>query len=346
MKLHRVVAGAPVDQLTGMVLCHDVTANNVRLRKGQVLQLDDLLPLRSAARGEMHLIELEQGELAEEQAGRRLAAATAGDGVSPIAPSLGHWPLVANRRGVLNVSIDALREANLIEGVGIYTLFDGQIVDADEHVARAKIAPLVLKDRLVTEVERIAQNAEGLIRVRPFLPRRIGVVAAETLAESSAGRIRAVLAEKVSWLGSTLLDPVFVRLESEPLLAAMQEQLAAGAEVLLVAGTRPMDPLDASWHALQQFGVTVERFGVPAHPGSLLWIAWRGDVAILGVPTCGVFSRASVMDVILPRILTGERVGRVELAELGHGGFLTRDYAFRFPPYRGGGNHRGEVEDE
>jgi hypothetical protein len=82
---------------------------------------------------------------------------------------------------------------------------------------------------------------------------------------------------------------------------------------------------------------------VPAHPGSLFWLARRVEVPILGMPACGLFSQATVFDLILPRILTGERIGSAELAELGHGGLLTREMSFRFPPYRRASN-RGEVE--
>ena len=275
-----------------------------------------------------------------------MATAAAGDGVEAQAPSAGHWPLVATRRGVLDVSVDALRQANMLDGILIYTLFDGQIVDIGEHVARAKIAPLVLEERLVDEAERLAVEGSGLLRVRPFHPRRIGAVAAETLGGSAADRIRATLSEKVSWFGSTLLEPAFVVPDENALLDSISNLIGNDAEVLLVAGMKAMDPLDPCWLALRRFGVTVERFGVPAHPGSLLWIAWHGEIPILGVPTCGLFTQASVFDLILPRILAGERIGRRELAELGHGGFFTQDLRFRFPPYRGVAGPRGQVEDE
>jgi len=88
----------------------------------------------------------------------------------------------------------------------------------------------------------------------------------------------------------------------------------------------------------------MERHGVPAHPGSLFWLAYLADVPLLGMPACGLFSQATVFDLVLPRVLAGERVGRAWLAELGHGGFLTRDMAFRFPPYRPAAG-RGEVSE-
>jgi hypothetical protein len=37
---------------------------------------------------------------------------------------------------------------------------------------------------------------------------------------------------------------------------------------------------------------------------------------------------------VLPRLLAGETLSRAQLAGLGAGGLLTRDMAFRFPPYR------------
>ncbi|MDB4877961.1 MAG: MoeA [Gemmatimonadetes bacterium] len=326
-----------------MVLCHDVVANGVRLRKGQQLERGDVPMLRAAEWTELHLIELENGDVTEDEAGPRLAAAAAGDGVVVREPSAGHWPLVATRRGILDVSVGALRDSNLLEGVCIYTLFAGRVVDSGERVAQAKIAPLVMPERTVGEVERIARGSSGFVSVRPFEHRRIGVVAAESLAAGAAARVGAALEEKVAWFGSTLLQPAFVPPNAGALVAGMRVLIDKGAELLLVAGSKPMDPLDPCWLALTQFGVSVERFGVPAHPGSLFWIAWHGTLPILGVPTCGLLTQASVVDLILPRILAGDRIGRAELAELGHGGLLTRESSFRFPPYRGADYARGEV---
>jgi molybdopterin biosynthesis enzyme len=158
-------------------------------------------------------------------------------------------------------------------------------------------------------------------------------------------RFRDALGEKVAWFGSALLEPLFVRPDAGAIADAMGSLLAGGAQVITLAGTKAMDHLDPAFRALDRLGVAPERHGVPAHPGSLFWIARAGDVPILGMPTCGLFSQATVFDLILPRILAGDHVGRGDLAALGHGGFLTRDMSFRFPPYRAS-RARGEVGDE
>lgn len=104
-----------------------------------------------------------------------------------------------------------------------------------------------------------------------------------------------------------------------------------------------MNPMDPAFRALERLGATILRHGVPAHPGTLLWLARLESVPIVGVPSCGLFSRATVFDLVLARILAGLPVDAESLGRMGHGGYLTPDMAWRFPPYREGGT-RGEVE--
>jgi hypothetical protein len=65
----------------------------------------------------------------------------------------------------------------------------------------------------------------------------------------------------------------------------------------------------------------------------MIWIAAVGDAQLLGLPTCGMFSLATAADLVLPRLLAGERLTAESLADLGHGGLLTREMRFRFPAY-------------
>lgn len=344
MKPHRLTPTDALDAAAGMVLCQDVDVGGAKLAKGRVLGDADLAALRGGARPELHLIELEPGDVHEDAAGERLARAVPGEGVEARAPQQGHWPLAATRRGLLEVSEDALRRANAVEGVCVYTLYDGQVVDAGEIVARAKVLPFAIADDRLREAEAAARDASGIVRVRPFAARTAGAVVQESLGARAQQRFAETLGEKLAWFGATLMPPVLVAPESAAIAAALDRLVARGADLLVLAGAKPMDPLDPSWQALDAFGVRVESFGVPAHPGSLLWIAWRGDVPLLGMPTCGVFAHATAFDVVLPRVLAGERVTRAALQQLGHGGFLTAEMAFRFPAYRGAGSARGVLD--
>jgi hypothetical protein len=337
----RARRGVEPPMLRGAVLCHDVHGANGELvaAKGRVLDSADVARLLEASWEELHVLVLDAGDVHEDAASARLAAAAAGDGTTVRAPSAGHFPLVSQWRGVVEVDAEALGRVNCVDGVCVYTLFDGQVVDAGETVARAKIAPFAIAGERLETSEAAARAAGGVVRVRPFEARRVGAIVQESLGEGGVQRFREALDEKVSWFGSSLLAPAFV----EPSPAAIADALVQlvgegaegeGADIVTLAGTKAMDPLDPAFEALERVGARMERHGVPAHPGSLFWLARLGDVPILGMPTCGLFSRATVFDLVLPRLLAGLPTGRDTLAALGHGGFLTRDMAFRFPPYR------------
>ena len=104
-------------------------------------------------------------------------------------------------------------------------------------------------------------------------------------------------------------------------------------DLILTAGAASTDPLDACFVAIAALGGRVVRRGVPAHPGSMLWLARIGGTAILGLPTCGAYSKATAADLLLPRLLSGEDPSERTVAKLGHGGILTRTQRFRFPAY-------------
>ncbi|MBK7834510.1 MAG: hypothetical protein IPJ56_19590 [Gemmatimonadetes bacterium] len=329
----------------GQVLAHDVrdAAGRIALAKGTRLDAGAVALLPALAWDELHLLALGADDVHERHAGERLAAASAGAGVRVGALAAGAWPLESTHRGILEVRRDALEAVNLVDGLCVYTLFDGQVVDRGEVVARAKIIPFAIEEATLARGEREARDAGGVATVRPFHAMRVGAVVQESLGSRAMARFEEALGEKVEWFGSTLLPPAFVPPEADAIASGIEQVLAAGARVVAVAGSRPMDPLDPAFDALRRLGAHLERQGVPAHPGSLVWLARAGEVPIVGMPACGLFSQATVFDLILPRLLTGERLGVHDLAALGHGGFLTRDMAFRFPPYRQA-RERGAVE--
>ena len=332
--------------LDGAVLCHDLrTADGaVRYRKGQIMRADDLPAVAALSWDELHLVRMDAGDVHEDEAGERLARAAAGTGVVVGAASAGHWPLRAEWRGIASIAVGPLRQVNVVEGLCVYTLFSGHIVDAGEMVARAKITPFVMRADAVGEAESLAYAAGGIVSVRPFIPMRIAAVVHEPLAAQGLERFERALCEKVRWFGSELLAPRVAEPTSDAIADAISDQLGAEAGVIVVAGSKAMDALDPTFRALEALGAVRERHGVPAHPGSLFWLARVRGVPVVGLPTCGLFSQATVFDLVLPRLLAGEQVDAAALAELGHGGLLTRDVAYRFPPYRAS-RQRGALDD-
>lgn len=336
---------ASPDLLTGKVLCHDVRdgTGRIAVAKGARLDPQTAGELLAAPWEEIHLLAVDPGDVHEEEGGRRLADAAVGDGIEVKGYVGGHWTLASTRRGLLRIRRAELAAANALEGISIFTLFDGQPVEAGETVARCKVTPLVIAGETIRAAEETARSAAGLVSVGAFERRTIGAIASERLDAKQRERFESALALKVAWFGSRLLPIRYASGSARVVAEALAALRDNGAEVLIAAGASALDPLDPVFEGLASIGARLERHGAPAHPGSLLWLArWKGR-PVLGMPTCGMFSQATTFDLVLPRLLAGERVDARMMAELGHGGLLSRDMAFRFPPYRTS-SVRGELE--
>ena len=328
----------------GLVLAQDVRGQDgkVALGKGRVLSEADVRLLHDLPWSELHLVAIEPGDVHEDEAGRRLAHAAAGEGVQVQPLAGGAWPLHARHRGILHID-PRLAEVNELADIVVYTLPHHHIVLAGELLGRAKIVPFVTAEARVRAAELVAASTHGLLRVKPFLPTRVAAVVQESLDPAQLQRFRAALEEKLAFFGSQLLSVEVVPKDPAQLAAALTRALAAGAQLALVAGSKPMDPLDPALQGLLLAGARLEMHGVPVHPGTLLWLAWLDGAPVVGMPSCGLFSKATVLDLLLPRLLAGERLSRSSLAALGSGGLLTRDALHRFPPYRPSKN-RGELD--
>ena len=330
---HGTVAAAALE---GRIACHDVRdqAGKVAIAKGQTLDTAAAARLLALPWDEVHLLELEPGDVHEEPAGSRLAAAACGANVEVKGYTGGQWTLTAQCRGLVGVNADALAEVNGLEGMSVFTLYDQQPVEAGEAVARAKITPLAIPWQLLKRAESRAGAVGGLVAVKPFRPHLLAALSRESLAAPQRQRFEASLTEKVDWFGSKLLPVRYAAGDAAAMAAEMERLLAAGADILIAAGAGSLDPLDPMFGGLAQLGGRMIRHGAPAHPGSLLWIADLRGHPVLGMPACGMFSQATTFDLVLPRLLVGAPAGVEEIAALGHGGLLSRDSAYRFPPYR------------
>ncbi|MFL5309033.1 MAG: hypothetical protein ACJ79H_01130 [Myxococcales bacterium] len=329
----------------GAVLAQNVSGSDGRvvLEKGRVLGAEELQRLSEMPWTELHVIELEPGDVHEEEAGRRLAASLAGDGVQVEPLSAGAFPLVARHRGVLEYEPALLARLNEIDDLAVYARPARAVAREGERIGGAKIVPFVTRQERLAAAEGIA--AGGLLRVRRFLPVRVAVLVEDSVEERVLSRARRALEEKLAFFGSQLAAVERVSMTTDAVADALRGALRSGVELIVLAGGNPMDPLDPALLALERAGARMEKHGIPAQPGTLLWLAYAGAVPVVGAPSCGLFAKATALDLLLPPLLTGERLSRAAVAALGAGGLITPDMAWRLAPYRAG-SPRGQLDPE
>ena len=235
--------------------------------------------------------------------------------------------------GTLRVRAARLERLNRIDGLSVFTLLDGQLVAAGTLVASIKTGPHLVSAAAVLAGEAIAAGGP-LVEVRPYVARRVAVIVNESLPPPARSRFEGGLAARVDGLGSSLGAVAYVADDALAAELTFRRFLRGPdrADVILTAGAAFTDPTDAIFVAFAAVGGKVVSHGVPAHPGSMLWLGRAGRVSVLGLPTCGAYSRATAADLILPWLLSGEPATRRTVARLGHGGILGREMRFRFPP--------------
>ena len=113
----------------------------------------------------------------------------------------------------------------------------------------------------------------------------------------------------------------------------LNEMRRKGANVAIIGNGLPA----MAKGFVQRLGLSGEarvvRRGLPVHPGSSYWIVELEQRPVIGVASCGMFSRRTALDLLLTRLFAGEELDAGFLAGLGHGGLLAPEMAWRFPRY-------------
>ena len=321
----------PLEEAVGRLLGHNVAGADGRpaLRKGRPLSPEDVALLRGLGRQVVYVAEPGTNDLDENAAARRVAQAALGLGLRLVGPGAGRANLLATGRGVLRVDAARLLRLNELEGITVATLLGHTPVREGQVVATVKVIPFALPETVVLAAEAAAAEGGPLLRVDPMLPRAASLL----LCGSTSARARIVrefeppLRSRLEALGATIRTAGYVPLEDEAgeraLAAALRREVDQGAGLIVLAGeTAIVDRHDIAPRAIERAGGEVAAFGAPVDPGNLLLLAYLGPVPVLGAPGCARSPKDNVIDAVLPRLLAGDRLGRADLAALGHGGLL------------------------
>lgn len=331
----------PVEEAVGMVLPHDITEirqgefKGRAFKKGHIIRPEDIDHLKRLGKEHIYILELSPADIHENEAAELLAAALAGPGTTVSGePVEGKLNLTAAIDGLLRVDGERLYRFNLLGEVMAATLHTASMVKAGQQVAATRLIPLLSRRTVVEEAVAIAKESEaGVVRVEPIRAARAGLVI--TGNEVFHGRIKdafePVLREKLTAIGSEVVMARKAPDDIALIAEAIQECLAAGADLIITSGGMSVDPDDVTRSGIARAGATDVVYGTPVLPGAMFLVGYIGEIPVLGLPACGMFHRITVFDLILPRVLAGERIGREALARMGHGGLCLGCKTCRYP---------------
>lgn len=322
-----------LEDAVGTKLAHDLTEirpgefKGAAFHKGHTVCESDLCRMQKMGKNHLYAIEPEEDEIHEDQAAAILAEALAGDGIVwKDEPREGKIKLLAGKDGLLSVNTAVLAAFNMVDEVMCATLHNNTIVRKGDLVASTRAIPLIMKRAPIERAAAIARQNGAVLAVKPIRSAKVGLVITgnEVYHGLIEDRFAPILTEKIKALGSEVLDVAFAPDDADAICTAIRSHLDRGCDLVLLSGGMSVDPDDVTRLGIRSAGATEMHYGAAVLPGAMFLVAYVDDVPLLGVPACGLFHRITVLDLVLPRILAGEKIGKAELAFLGHGG-LCKD---------------------
>jgi len=322
MKFSRV----PLDGAEGTLLAHSLHAKSGRLKKGHKLSVADVAALRAAGYSEVIAAILESGEVGENDAARRVAAAAAGRAVRLAPPFTGRCNLLAASRGITVMDRARVDRLNLVnEAVTIATLEPYAIVEDRQLIATVKVIPLGVPEGVLEACTAIAADDGPLVDIATFSEHAVGLLLTRLpgMREGILDKTSATLTTRLDALGSHVGKEIRCTHTEDEVAAAIDQLIAAGCSLVLIFGaSATIDRRDVVPAGIVRAGGGIDRFGMPVDPGNLLLLAHHGEVSILSLPGSARSPRLNGFDHVLQRLLAGVPVSASDISRMGVGGLL------------------------
>jgi hypothetical protein len=328
-----------VQDAIGMILGHDMTEivpgekKGVAFRKGHIIREEDIQKLLNIGKENIYIMEFMADDVHEDEAAIRMAKAAAGPGISISGPKEGKATLSAEYRGLLKVDEDALLDLNGADELMFAALNGNIVVDKGEAVAGTRVIPLVVKNWKLEKAERICGGPSPVIQVKPFRKLKAGVIT--TGNEVYYGRIKdkfgPVVKGKFEELDCSVIKQIFSKDDPHMIAESIKELIEFGADIITVTGGMSVDPDDVTPLGIKMAGADILSYGAPTLPGAMFLLSYIGEIPVLGLPGCVMYSRRTILDLVLPRIVAGEKVEKKDIVKLGLGGYCRNCKDCRYP---------------
>ena len=323
----------------GHVLCHDLTRivpgewKGAQFRKGHVVTEEDIPMLLSMGKEHLFVWEMDDDHLHENDAAVRLGALCQNRFMQGGDIREGKLELTATCDGLLTVDTERLNAVNLLDDIMIATRHTHTAVRAGDKLCGTRVIPLVIAKSQIEKAEAIGAG-KPLLTLTPFRPLKAGIVT--TGSEVFSGRIEdrftPVVVEKLAAFGVETVAHTITDDAAEHIQAAIEAMRKQGLELILCTGGMSVDPDDCTPAAIRDSGARIVSYGAPVLPGAMLLLGYFDDgVPILGLPGCVMYAKATVFDLLLPRIVAGVEITKADIAKLGCGGLCLNCPVCTYP---------------
>jgi molybdenum cofactor cytidylyltransferase len=315
-----------VRESTGRILCCTIFRPGGRklLAKGHVLSEEDVHLLETEGLGQVWVTQLEDGEIAEDEAVRQ-AAAEIGCGALEIRLAAGgRANLFTTEDSCVLVDDELLKQINCTANIVIATSPNFSFVRSGQRIATVKSAPFAVARAHLEAMISILRERGPILQARPIRTPSVAVLYTDAVqGERARTMFESIMAQRLERFGVAASYALACVEEENTVARSLQHLLHARPTLILVASTTaPAGPEDVVGRAMTRIGCHIERFLAPVEPGNLFLLGYRDEVPIISAPGCYRSAKSNVVDLVLPPALARYRISGWEIGCLGHGGLL------------------------
>lgn len=323
----------------GHVLCHDLTqiipgvCKDAAFRKGHVVTKEDIPVLLSMGKEHLYIWEKKENMLHENDGAHILCDLCKNEHMRQSEVKEGKIELFAECDGLFLVDKKRLDQINGLGEMIIASRHGDFPVRKGDKLAGMRVIPLLIEEEKMNRAKEAAKGGT-LFTLKPFLKMSAGIVT--TGSEVFYGRIpdafTGVVEEKLSEYGVEIVGKELSDDDPKRTAEAIFRLLQKGAGLIVCTGGMSVDPDDRTPAAIRMAAHEVVTYGVPALPGAMFMLAYaKNKVPIMGLPGCVMYAKRTIFDLVLPRVLAGERPARESLLKMGEGGLCLSCPSCVFP---------------
>ncbi len=307
----------------GAIAAHSVRQGDLAIKKGQTITAAQVEAMAASGVARITVARLAPDDRSEDQVALDLARRAAGPHARVAEPFTGRANLFAEAAGVLRIDVAGVDRFNAIdERITLATLPAWRVVAAGEMIATVKIIPFAVDG---STVEKAAAQANGLVSVAPFRPRKVGVISTllPGLKSKTIAKTLQALTMRLAAMGSSIAFETRTPHETTALTDALAQTSASDADMIVVFGASAVtDRRDVAPAAIERAGGTLVHVGMPVDPGNLLVLGELAGKPVIGAPGCARSPKENGFDWVLQRLLADIPVTREDIMRMGVGGLL------------------------
>lgn len=333
------------EDAVGSVLCHDITqiipgvVKDAVFRKGHVVTEEDIPVLLSVGKEHLYVWEKQEGMLHENDAAEVLRQVCQGDYMKASEAKEGKIELTAEEDGLLKIDRAKLNAVNAMGQIVLASRHGDFPVKQGDKIVGMRVVPLVIEEEKMNRVKEIC-GEEPVFQILPFREMKAGIIA--TGSEVYRGRIEdkftPVVKAKLEECGVEVMGHVLCDDNAEMTTGAINDWIEKGADMVVCTGGMSVDPDDRTPLAIRNASDEVVTYGAPVLPGAMFMLAYKkredsdaADIPIMGLPGCVMYSKRTIFDLVLPRIVAGEHLSVEDFSVMGEGGLCLNCKVCTYP---------------